>query len=81
MAELYNYKDPVPVLMYYAKKLMEILVLQVSSPLGDFLSCAEHNLYFCIRTFYLHLFLLFCIVQYFKSEHVFKNDLFTNLFK
>lgn len=29
MAELYNYKDLVPVIMCYAKKLIEILVLQV----------------------------------------------------
>lgn len=38
MAELYNYKDPVPVIMCCEEKknLMEILVLQVTSPLGDF---------------------------------------------
>lgn len=39
MAELYNYKDPVPVIMCCEgkkKNLMEILVLQVTSPLGDF---------------------------------------------
>lgn len=52
MAELCNYKDPICV-MCHAKKLMEIVVLQIMSPLGNFLACTVHYLrhftYTCIH--------------------------------
>lgn len=52
---------------------MEILVLQVTSPLGDFLSCTVHYLYFYFKTFLLtHVFILFCIMQCFKVNMSFK---------
>lgn len=56
MAELYNYKDSVRVIMCWRKRrkkknmyLMEILVLQATAPLGDFQPCVVHYpLYLCM---------------------------------
>lgn len=58
MAELYNYTDPVHVIKCCAKRqkknpmyLMEIFVLQVAAPLGDFRPCVEHyRLFLCVST-------------------------------
>lgn len=49
MAELYNYKDPVLAIMCCGKRLkkmylMEILVVRVTAPLGDFQPCVVHYL-------------------------------------
>lgn len=69
MAELYNYKVPVPVIMCNVKKQVEILVLQVRS-LGDFLPYMAHYLYFYIRYFYS-----MCVKQCLKKGLVFLDKL------
>lgn len=75
MAELYNYKDSVRVIMCWRKRrkkntyLMEILVLQATAPLGDFQPCVVHyHLY--LHTVCLHRdillargFISFCLMQ------------------